>query len=73
MNLYFKNSQGTERLIGSCITNENEAMKIIKRFCNERNFTIYYYRIWERDNVKVFDVGSHTEFFYLKEEETANE
>ena len=48
MNLYFKNSQGTERLIGSCITNENEA-------------------------VKVFDVGSHTEFFYLKEEETANE
>ena len=48
-------------------------MKIIKCFCNERNFTIYYYRTWERDNVKVFDVGSHTEFFYLKEEETANE
>lgn len=73
MNLYFKNSQGKERLIGSNVANESEAMKIIKGFCDERNFTIYYYRTWERDNVKIFDVGSHTEFFHLKDEETANE
>ena len=45
-----------------------EAMEHIKKFCDERNFHIYYVRNW---NTKVgetpmtcFDVGSHTEFFY---------
>jgi len=73
MNLYFKNSQGKERLIGSNIANESEAMKIIKDFCDERSFPIYYYRSWIRDNVRIFDVGSYTEFFHLKDEEMANE
>ena len=69
VNLYFENSSGTERLIASCVTGESEAVKIIKKFCKERNFTIYYYRISEKYGVKTFDVGSHTEFFHLKNEE----
>ena len=42
-----------------------EVNKIIKRFCDNRNFEIYYVRIWNEDGVTVFDVGSHTEFFRL--------
>lgn len=74
MNLYFKNSQGKERLIGSNVTDESDAMTIIRKFCDERNFKIYYYRTWIADNdTTVFDVGSYTEFFHLKNEETTNE
>ena len=41
-------------------------MEAIHAFCEERNFKIYYTRIWRDDNgLKVYDVGSWTEFFYL--------
>lgn len=73
MNLYFENSQGKEMLVGTNVADEQEAMKIIRSFCNERNFTIYYCRTWKSDNTKIFDVGSHAEFFHLKDEETTNE
>ncbi len=42
-----------------------EANLVIRAFCTERNFRIYYTRIWNRDNTTIFDVGSHTEFFHL--------
>lgn len=74
MNLYFKNSQGVMREIAQIsddLTTSKaraEAIRHIHRFCNERNFKIYYIRIWntEQDNKPMtkFDVGSHTEFFY---------
>ena len=41
----------------------------IRKFCDERKFVIYYTRVWNEpyNNVMMtkFDVGSHTEFFYL--------
>ena len=43
----------------------NEARTTIASFCAERNFKIYYTRIWNQNNTTVFDVGSHTEFFLL--------
>ena len=43
----------------------SETMLLIRAFCEERNFTIYYVRRWNRDGKTVFDVGSHTEFFLL--------
>ncbi|OUO16205.1 hypothetical protein [Flavonifractor sp. An4] len=43
----------------------SEAMLHIRAFAAERNFKIYYVRIWNKDGVTVFDVGSHTEFFHL--------
>lgn len=65
MKLYFKNSSGVKRIIAEPNT-ENEAYEEICKFCEERNFKIYYVRTWKnKDNLKVYDVGSHTEFFYL--------
>jgi hypothetical protein len=65
MKLYFENSQGKERLIAE-VKDENEAFKEINKFCEERNFKIYYVRSWMRNNIKYFDVGSWSEKFLLK-------
>lgn len=67
MKLYFQNRNGKERLIAEVKDGDDAYMKI-KEFCNERGFKIYYTRCWKRDNVVVYDVGSHTEFFLLKNE-----
>ena len=68
MKLYFENSLGKRRIIAEPKT-EQEASREIHKFCNDRNFKIYYTRIWKNEEgLKVFDVGSHTEFFYLDEE-----
>lgn len=75
MKLYFCNSRNQMRVIAEIApepTTRDEiysaAMKEIRKFCSDRNFHIYYVRTWaeERDgvNMTVFDVGSHTEFFY---------
>lgn len=66
MKLYFKNSSGERRIIAEPET-EQEAMEEIHKFCNDRNFKIYYIRTWMLpDGLKKFDVGSHSEFFYLE-------
>ena len=65
MNLYFENSLGIKRIIGTP-ADEKEAWKLIHNFCEERNFKIWYVREWVRNGFKVYDVGSHTEFFLLE-------
>lgn len=65
MKLIFQNSHGVERVIAHP-NNEEEAMKEIYKFCGDRNFKIYYVRSLVENNRKVYDVGSHTEFFYLE-------
>lgn len=45
------------------------AMQKIQKFCEDRDFHIYYTRVWKDNKITVFDVGSHTEFFHLKQEE----
>lgn len=70
--LQFKGSNGKVRDIAT-IQDENktdkeileEAMLHIRAFCAERHFKIYYTRIWNAGGKTIFDVGSHTEFFYL--------
>ena len=64
MKLYFENSNGESRVIAEPQT-EEEAMKEINKFCEDRNFKIYYVRIWQTENGLKYDVGSHTEFFIL--------
>ena len=65
MKLYFKNSRGIKRIIAEPETRD-EAWKEIHKFCEYRNFTIHYVRTWKnQDDAEVYDVGSHTEFFYL--------
>lgn len=67
MKLYFENSYGKRRIIAEPQT-EDEAYKGIYKFCEDRNFKIYYVRTWQTpDGAKAYDVGSHTEFFYLYE------
>lgn len=91
--LIFKDSRGNKRkvaFIKDCNDNGqlksdqeimSEANLLIRAFCAERNFTIYYTRVWNSDGKTIFDVGSHTEFFHLipavdfsrHEEEITNE
>lgn len=65
MKLYFENSNQERILIAEPET-EKEANKFINDFCEERNFEIHYMRTWrEMDGLKVYDVGSWSEFFLL--------
>lgn len=65
MKLYFKNSQGKERLIAKCDTVQ-DAHKEINKFLDDHNFKSYYSRIWGNDEEVKIDVGSHSEFFVVK-------
>ena len=69
MKLYFENSYGERRVIAEP-KNRDDAWEYIHAFCEERNFRIYYVRTWRNnDGLEVYDVGSHTEFFYLDDKE----
>ena len=69
MRLYFENSYGQRRIIGEP-KDEQETWEVIKTFCEERNYEIFYVRSWTTpDGERWFDVGSHTEFFIEVEEE----
>lgn len=65
MKLYFRSSNGKERVIAEPL-NVEEVSKEIKKFIDDHNFKSYYTRVLEEDGRLKFDVGSHTEFFYLK-------
>lgn len=65
MVLYFENSLGQRREIGQG-KSEQEIFQIINKFLEEHNFTSYYTRFWinpKNPLEKIYDVGSHTEFF----------
>ena len=75
MILYFRSSRGEMRNIAQFDDSltDREAIDAtydeIRKFCDERKFVIYYTRVWNEPYNDVmmtkFDVGSHTEFFYL--------
>lgn len=66
MKLYFENSFGQEREI-AVVADRDAAMKEIQKFLDAHNYKSYYTRFWTRNGVTTFDVGSHTEFFKLRE------
>lgn len=76
MKLYFRNSQAKFRAIANIDGRKpdkeiaKQIVAKINEFCNERNFKIYYTRIWHEEckgkQMTKFDVGSHTEFFYFE-------
>ena len=69
MKLYFENSYKERRLIAEPRM-EDDVTKIINEFCEERNFKIHYIRTWiDGEGLRVYDVGSHTEFFLLNMED----
>lgn len=75
MKVYFENTYGEMRVIAELdggLSKEDAwkaVMKEIHKFCNDHKFKIYYTRSWveEKNGVTMtgFDVGSHTEFFYV--------
>ena len=65
MVLMFENSAGVEREIAK-VNSEEEAFREIQKFLKEWNFKSYYTRtMCVNPHHKVYDVGSHTEFFHL--------
>lgn len=66
-NLYFQRSNGEYRLLGENVT-EDEARVLRKAFLDEHNFKSYYTRVWEKDGIKWYDVGSWSEFFLWAKE-----
>lgn len=66
MKLYFENRFGEKKLLGKYKT-EKGALKRINKFCEDHNFKIYYIRTVNHadEGFKWYDVGSHSEFFYL--------
>ena len=75
MMLYFENAFGARREIGNP-TNETEVFAIISQFLKEHNYKSYYIRYWINPNnskEKIYDVGSHAEFFVCYNEEGWNE
>lgn len=67
MIVYFKNSNGKSRAIGE-VAKEEDVFELINDFLDKHNFTSYYIRTWCKNKRKWYDVGSHTEFFYINVE-----
>lgn len=65
MNIYFLNTYGKRKQIGTASTQE-EIFKIINKFLDEHNYKSYYTRTWTEKDEMWVDVGSHTEFFIIK-------
>ena len=65
MKLYFKNSQGNERLIAECETVQEVHEKIYE-FLDDHSFKCYYMRSWGNEECVTLDVGSYSEFFKIK-------
>lgn len=70
--LIFQNSRGQERIIAE-VHNYHDITNAIDKFIadandrwpNKKPFKSYYIRIWNEDGRAKFDVGSHSEFFFL--------
>lgn len=65
MVLTFKNSKGKKRVIAKNLTSRQDVYAAINSFLDKHNFKSYYTREVYDVNSVMFDVGSHTEFFYL--------
>lgn len=63
--VYFQNSSGDSREIGNCKT-LSKVTSVIKKFLKQKKFKMYYMRSWEYNNKTWFDVGSHSEFFWIE-------
>jgi len=70
MTLYFEDKNGVSRKLAD-VRNEAETMEEINKFiayCNKgrkKPFKPPYVRTWEDDGKKWYDVGSHSEYFYV--------
>ncbi len=64
MKLYFKNSEGKERLLCTAKT-KDEVNNAISKFLDDNNYKCHYQRIWGHDGRIWIDFGSWSEFFVI--------
>ena len=73
MILYFETSNGERKEIGHP-ESEKEIFKLISDFLKKHNYKSCYTRIWKNEIGEIcYDVGSHSEFFVLVDDELYNE
>lgn len=65
MTVYFENSNGEERKIGESNTKDGCDV-IIQEFLEKNCYKSYYFRQWQTEKGLKIDVGSHSEFFYIR-------
>lgn len=70
MYLYFERSNGEMILVADGIASEDDVMPFITRDIKRRNpkYKVYYVRVMHLSDGICYDVGSHTEFYWLKDE-----
>ena len=70
MYLYFERSNGEMVLVADNIASDDDAMPFIAKDIERRNprYKMYYVRTMSLPNGICYDVGSHTEFYWLKNE-----
>lgn len=77
MVLVFKHNNGKREVVG--YPNKNsEAFEMINSYCSDNGLTVKYFRLSATDhgNGKIitdFDFGSHTEFFYMADNQYEKE
>lgn len=65
--VYFEASNKNKRLLDK-VNTTIEVSKVIQDFLKDHNFKSYYWRYWRTPEGDTYvDVGSHTEFFVIKE------
>lgn len=63
----FEDRFGDERVL-AVAHNDEEANEIISAFLEAKNYKSFYWRYWKNQNGDTMvDVGSHSEFFILRE------
>lgn len=66
MKVLFKDSNGEIHSLGDA-ADMDEAWATMNRLMDTVNYKPPYVRGWREDNRYVYDVGSHTEFFYIED------
>lgn len=65
--LYFENKYGSKIYMGTFATEEGAVAEFMA-FCRDHNLKVHYTRNWiEPNGDKYYDVGSHSEFFIIRE------
>ena len=64
--IYFRRSNGEDKFLANC-SDFYTVNEVIKHFLEEHNYKSGYSRMWKSaPGVLKIDVGSHSEFFFVK-------
>ena len=73
----YRDGKGVKKEVVGRPNNESEAFEIVEKITKEKGYPEKYMRMTSRDRggyrVTTFDFGSHTDFFYLTDDEHEKE